>query len=285
MNLIKRLFKALLVILILGVFALAIWQNRAWIQEHGQPLVAKLQQWASKGTWNETTEDTAVAQTGQSTKTGVLVADAAHEPETAAATAGTDLPAREETMISQQPVADQPSTGHHTEAQEPAETEAETAETPLPTFVTDTRPEPLPAASGEIHTSETPVSEMMDEPAATPAMERISQVRKWVWEGRLDKARDALQQAIEQEPENPAYLWELMQLERYSQHFHRAAQLQWRLQLLAMQTRQEQQLAQMKAWQAQVGEQQARLNARIQQLEDELQRTRDALAQPLEKQP
>ncbi len=282
MNLIKRLFKALLVILILAVFALAIWQNRAWIQAHGQPILAKLQHWASQGTWNENEE------TPKTTHSPPIDEHAQAASEVSAA------PMPESAEMPHEGTEPEETTPDH----ELAETETPATHEMLPTQqhesepVADNSAVSQPALALEEQPGESIAEEgdslavePGDEANASPVMEQISQVRQWVWEGRLDKARDTLQQAIEQDPENPAYLWELMQLERYSQHFHQAAQLQWRLQLLAMKAQQEQQLEQMKQWQAKVGEQQARLHARIRQLEDELERTRHALAQPLENQP
>ncbi len=283
MSFLKRLFKTLLVILILAVFALAIWQNRAWIMENGQPLVVKIKNWAQKGTWNErgtfpATKETdsehtnpAVEPIGQ-----VVTASQAAAPNPAVETNTEESPA---VAAAEEPSENEPTTSTAETDHPPAETDASTA------AISDETTDSTHAHTSETEDHHDNQTTAQDQATTTVETDLIGQVRQQVWQGELNEARKTLLQAIADEPENPAYLWELMQLERYAQHFHQAARLQWRLQLLALKTEQEQQLAAMRQWLQQLDEQQTRLRSRIEQMEQELARTREELAQPLEIEP
>ncbi len=299
MNLIKRLFKALVILVILAVFALAIWQNRAWLYEHGQPAWEKLQAWASKGTWNHGRPTEPASTTATASHTGEPASQGNPEPaEKPAAAVPPNRPEKQDNGLpepkQQAPIsmetATVTTTVHNEGVDKPPLAPDEPENEPATGLATNT-PAPVAASTGAAppetdNLANLPQGAAEDETSAQQKTTRlIARVRQQVWEGQLDEARKQLQQAVEQEPENPVYLWELMQLEQYSQHFHQAARLQWRLQLLAMKAQQEQQLQQLKAWRNQMGQAQAHLNSRIQQLEKELESTRKALSKPLEEQP
>lgn len=313
MNTFKNIVKAFFFLIILSVFGLAGWQNRAWLQENSLVVWSAGKAWAEKGTWGKHEDKAKQNVSEQSVVDAENVAQtvdpAAPEPSNQQATHSqlkaepintkhSEVSSPTYLLSSEDPKpvkkrypeqADQSwqTLTQNTSSKKPAKLKIqnevkktnETKNTPNKLAKQTTQPSAKPQT---VPTTAKPLYENFQAIKPNKLTLLIQSVRKQVWKGEAKEALTSLSQAANENPGNLQILSELGMLLQYMGRHQEADQTQEKIKLLHLQQRQKAQLQSLNLMIDRVETERMRMQQIKKKLEKEASATESQLEKPLD---